>query len=103
MNISSVIANDNPFDELVYEVFTSVRDNSSVQHYYSEHAKRSKKWGYNAWGWAKVAEACAKTYFIDHPVPELLTDKFILSLAIELAHYHSLTKEEKLEVARTVQ
>jgi hypothetical protein len=82
-----VVSNESSFEHLIDEVFEMVKDQESVQTGFMEQAHRSNRFGYNVIGWAKVAEACAKSYFLFHPLEVLLTDTFILSLAIKLAEY----------------
>lgn len=95
MELAKEVTNDDAFGNLVTSVFNNYKDEPLVQHYFIEHALRSDKFGHNAKGWAMCAEACAKAQFLNEASPMLLTDRFILTLALFLAEYHALKEEEK--------
>jgi hypothetical protein len=88
MRNSSVLeATDLTIDQLVLTIAKELVDNTNLYPFFLEHAMRSNKLGYNPYGWCKIAEASAKGYVLSMKDSRLLTDSFILRLAVFLSEY----------------
>lgn len=83
-------ANSDDFDDLVYEVATSARQYTMIYNYFIHSAMRSAKTGQDAIAWVRMTEAFCKSYMLIHPDSRIMTDKFIFSVAMELAEYFAV-------------
>lgn len=92
---------DCSFDDLVEQAFQYGKGAESVHDYMIEHAVRSKSFGYNHIGWARIGEAVAKAFLLEHQDARIMTDKFILTLSIKFSDFFRDEIDATYEVKRT--